>query len=115
MDEHSIRFVAEDFFVSPQLKPEDLEDVWDFGIRSVINNRPDGEGGERQPRHVDLQHAAQQLGLNYAFLPVVPNAWTDADLEVMRLLLKELPRPILAFCHTGGRSAAFFREAQMSL
>ncbi len=35
--------VTDQFFVSPQITADDIADAAAQGIRSVINNRPDGE------------------------------------------------------------------------
>ena len=38
-----------DFAVAPQLDASDMSEAAKAGFRSVINNRPDGEGGPDQP------------------------------------------------------------------
>jgi len=42
------------------------------GFKSVINNRPDFEGGPDQPTNASIEAAAKAAGLRYAFLPVQP-------------------------------------------
>jgi uncharacterized protein (TIGR01244 family) len=81
------------------------------GFKSVINNRPDFEGGPDQPTSAVMEAAAQAAGLQYAFLPV--NGAYQSPEEIARFadLLKALPKPILAFCRSGARSGKLYRAA----
>ena len=42
-----------------QLFPEHMAEVASRWFRSVINNRPDGEGGPEQPSSADIEAAAR--------------------------------------------------------
>lgn len=107
--------ITEDFAVSAQLSPEHFAELARHGFRSVINNRPDGEDGPSQPRDEELRAAAEAHGIFYAHLPV-PNLQFDARAVVhMRALIGELPKPALAFCRTGNRSAGLYRAAHPEL
>lgn len=90
---------------APQLGPEAMAAVAAAGFRSVINNRPDGEGGPEQPLSATVQAAAQAAGLQYAHLPVLGSMQTPEQARAMAELLATLPKPILAFCRSGARSA----------
>ncbi len=46
----SYQSLSPDFAVSPQLQPADMQALAAAGFKSVIINRPDGEGGSDQPR-----------------------------------------------------------------
>jgi uncharacterized protein (TIGR01244 family) len=104
--------VAENFSVAPQLQPGDFADIAQRGFHSVINNRPDGEGGPDQPRDDALRAAAEAVGLAYVPLPIPSRNFGDEPVERMRSLLAVLPKPILAFCRTGTRSTALYRRAR---
>jgi uncharacterized protein (TIGR01244 family) len=99
------------FSTAPQLDPQAMAWVAGQGFRSVINNRPDFEGGPDQPTSAAIQAAAAAAGLHYAFLPVHPAIQTAQDIERMSKLLAELPKPILAFCRTGTRSGKLYHAA----
>lgn len=103
--------VAEDFSVAPQLHPNDLAELARLGFRSIINNRPDGEGGPDQPTGEQMRAAAEAAGLAYVHLPSAPSADDPTVIDKMRTTLKDLPQPVLAFCRTGTRSAKLFRAA----
>lgn len=106
--------LTSDFAVAPQLSPGDLPEIARLGYRSVINNRPDGEGGPEQPHSSELGAAAEAAGLAYAFVPVTPAAADSNAVEQVRTLLGELPRPILAFCRSGARSTKLYNAASAS-
>jgi sulfide:quinone oxidoreductase len=103
-----------DFATSPQLAPDDFAAVAAAGFRSVINNRPDLEGGDLQPTSAQLAAAATRAGLRYVYMPVVPSEITAQTVAEFAALMADLPGPILAFCYTGGRAAKLYRLATES-
>ena len=54
-----------DFSVSPQLATTDFVFLAQQGFKTVINNRPDGEGGGAQPTSPEMERAATVAGLHY--------------------------------------------------
>lgn len=111
MNAISVQPLAPDLSVAPQLGPEAMAAVARAGFRSVINNRPDFEGGPGQPTHASIEAAAREAGLAYAFLPVAPGFQTPDEVARFAELMAALPKPILAFCRTGTRSSKLFRAA----
>lgn len=103
--------VADDVVVSGQISPSDFPELARLGIRSVINNRPDGEGGSSQPSASALHAAADTVDIFYADLPVASLEFDARTISRMRALVGELPRPVLAFCGSGKRSAALYYAA----
>jgi uncharacterized protein (TIGR01244 family) len=81
------------------------------GFRSVINNRPDFEHGPQQPTNAAIEAAAHAAGLEYRFLPVDGGYQSPEEIAEFAQLLKDLPRPILAFCRSGARSTRLFIAA----
>jgi uncharacterized protein (TIGR01244 family) len=100
--------------VTGQLFEEHLQWIAAQGFRSVINNRPDLEGGPSQPLHDQIAKAAEQAGLKCAYLPVVPLAYKPQDIAQLQELLKTLPKPILMFCRSGARSTQMYHTARSS-
>ena len=96
-----------DVSVAPQLGPEAMAPVAAAGYKSVINNRPDFEGGPDQPTNSQIEAAAKAAGLVYVFLPVAPGYQSPEEIARFAELLATLPKPILAFC----RSGKLFRAA----
>jgi len=99
------------FGTTGQIDPSQLEDILAQGYKSVINNRPDFEGGPSQPLNEEIEAKAKSLGLQYVYLPVVSGAITPDQVIEMARLLKTLPNPILAFCRSGARSSNLYQLA----
>ena len=97
--------LSADFCVAPQLDPSAMAEAAAAGIRSIINNRPDFEGGPNQPTHASMQAAALAAGLEYRFLPVNGGYQSPEEIAAFAQLLASLPTPILAFCRSGARSS----------
>ena len=106
-----INALSEDVAVAPQLMPEDMAAVAAAGLRSVIINRPDFEGGPEQPTAAEVAAAAVAAGMRCEYQPVVSGAMTQADVDRFAELLDQLPRPVLAFCRSGTRSSILYRAA----
>ena len=100
-----------DVSVAPQLGPEAMAEAKAAGFRSVINNRPDFEGGASQPTNASIEAAARAAGLEYAFLPVASNFQSLEEIARFGELIASLPKPILAFCRSGTRSGRLWRTA----
>lgn len=98
--------------VTAQLQPQDMPAIAAAGFRSIINNRPDFEGGPGQPTSAQLEAAARQAGLHYQYLPVPPAMHSLEQARSMASTVATLPSPVLAFCRSGRRSAALYRMGQ---
>ncbi len=104
--------LAPDFATAPQLSPEQMRDVAEAGFRTIVNNRPDGEGGPQQPTSEAMRAAAEAAGLRYEYLPVQSGHITVNDAVRLAELLEQAPAPVLAFCRSGTRSGVLYRAAQ---
>lgn len=104
--------ISDQFATTAQLRQEDMPELARAGFRSVVNNRPDYEGGAEQPAGASLREAANAAGLAYAHLPVSPSRLTEDEVERFSGLLDSLPKPIVGFCRTGTRSRKLHEAAQ---
>lgn len=111
MDAPQVQQLSPDVCVAPQLEPTAMAWAAQNGFKSVINNRPDFEGGPTQPTNEVMAAAAQAAGLRYAFLPVNGAYQSPEEIAQFARLLDELPKPILAFCRSGARSGKLYRAA----
>jgi uncharacterized protein (TIGR01244 family) len=75
-----------------------------MGFKTVVNNRPDGEGGADQPTSAMMEAAAHAAGLIYDYLPVISGQITEQQAKKFAELLATRPAPLLAFCRSGARS-----------
>lgn len=98
-----IRKVTDGFAVAPQITEDDVQAIADAGYKTLIANRPDGEGGIDQPRMGAIRTRAEALGLSFVAIPF-SGAPTPDILERFGAALSEAPAPVLAYCRTGTRS-----------
>lgn len=95
--------VAADFFVAPQLTAEDFAAARAHGIRTVINNRPDGEA-EDQLGDEAARAAAAAHGLDYVYVPVVSGGIGPEAMTAFAEAVDQHEGPYLAYCRSGTRS-----------
>lgn len=107
-----VQAIAADVCVAPQLSADAVAEAARLGFKSVVNNRPDFEGGPDQPTSASIGAAAQAAGLEYRHLPVAGGYQSPEEAAQMARLLRELPRPVLMFCRSGARSARLYALAQ---
>lgn len=100
------------FSTSPQLSITEVAEIAALGYKTIINNRPDGEGGPEQPTSAQIEQAAQAHGLHYIYLPVISGSMTDDNVQQMAGLLADVPQPVLAFCRSGTRSTNLYNRAK---
>ncbi|TDL79442.1 TIGR01244 family phosphatase [Palleronia sediminis] len=93
--------------VAGQVAPEDISTIAAGGFRSVICNRPDGEGPD-QPSFAEIEAAARAAGLDARYLPIEGGKVSDADADAFGRALDEMPGPTLAYCRTGMRSVTLW-------
>jgi len=113
MSSPAVQQLSADVCVSGQLDTAAMAWAAHAGFKSVINNRPDFEGGPDQPTSASIEAAARAAGLAYAHLPVAPALQTPEQIAAFARLLAELPKPILAFCRSGARSGKLFQAASI--
>ena len=106
-----IRTLTAELSVAPQIAITDLRAVADAGFRSVICNRPDGEGPD-QPVYSEIERSAVEQGLQVRFLPAESGKVSDEQGAAFAKFMAELPKPVLAFCSTGMRSTTMWALTQ---
>jgi sulfide:quinone oxidoreductase len=111
--EMQIRRITEGVAVGAQMEPSDVAEIAAAGYKSVICNRPDGEG-PGQPPFDGIAREAERLGLQFRYLPVVSGQVTEANAADFGKAVDELPGPVFAFCRTGTRCAALWSLDQGS-
>ena len=109
MNAPHVQQLSAEVCAAPQLDPPAMAWAAQAGFKSVINNRPDFEGGPDQPTSAQMEQAAKAAGLVYAYLPVDPADHTPEQIAHFAQLLKDLPKPVLAYCRSGNRSSMLYR------
>lgn len=103
---------TEHFATAPQISPQDMAAIAAHGFHTVINNRPDGEGGPDQPTSQAMAQAAHAVGLAYHYLPVISGQITPEQVADFAALVNAAPGPVLAFCRSGARSTNIWHMGQ---
>ncbi len=103
--------LAPQVYVTGQLYETDLELAAKQGVRSIMNNRPDGEA-PGQPLSADLAKAAEDLGMTFVNVPIDARSISREDVEAFAKACDELERPLLIFCRSGARSMKVWELAE---
>jgi len=90
----------------------DIETLAEAGIRTIVNNRPDGED-PGQLSAAEARRIAEGLGITYHHIPVTGPSLSRADVDAFATVLATAPTPIVAHCRSGTRSALLWALARM--
>lgn len=99
-----LHWLNDNLAVSGQLSAKNIDELSSMKIKSIICNRPDFETDDAQPTAESVSIECKRNEIEFFFHPVQSNFQTELDAEKMAELLKSLPKPIVAYCRTGGRS-----------
>ena len=99
--------ISSQLSVSEQILPSQVREIAEAGFKSIICNRPDGEGAD-QPLFAEIDAAAKTAGLVTAYQPIVSGKVGDEDALAFGRLMDTLPKPIFAYCRTGTRSTTLW-------
>lgn len=103
--------VENQVYVCGQLQEADFAELARQGVKTIINNRPDGEEATQVP-HARAAELAALNGLEYHFIPVGRDPLTLEMVDRFATVLKDSPRPIVAYCRSGARSNTLFSYAK---
>jgi sulfide:quinone oxidoreductase len=105
-----IKRISSQLSVSAQIGIADVQAIADLGFKSIVCNRPDGEGADQVGfKEIELQ--AHRLGLSTHYLPVDTGKVTDGQGAEFGSLMNGLPQPVLAYCRSGLRSTTLWALA----
>ena len=104
-----IRQINDEYSVTGQITPEDLDEIKTMGFKSVVCHRPDHEQ-PGQPEFADIAARARELGLEITPIPVGGMGVTADAVREMVDALDEFPRPMLGFCRSGARSTTIYQQ-----
>jgi uncharacterized protein (TIGR01244 family) len=113
-DPNAPRALTKDVSVGGQITVADVKAVKDKGFKTIVNMRPDSEAPE-QAKYPEMQHAAQEAGLGYGYIPLkkgAPIAATSA--EALDSVLTRMPKPVFLFEETPERPAKVWALAEAS-
>ncbi len=90
--------------VAGRLDGADIEELARAGVRTIINNRPDGEDPGQLPA-ADARELAEAHGIAYHHIPITAASLTRADVDAFAATLRDAAEPVVAHCRSGTRSA----------
>jgi uncharacterized protein (TIGR01244 family) len=82
----------------------DIEALAAAGVRTIVNNRPDGED-PGQLAAADARAIATAHDVAYHHIPVTGPSLSAADVDAFAAVLANAAEPIVAHCRSGTRSA----------
>ena len=112
-----INTIDTEISVSPQITAADVAEIAKAGFKTIICNRPDGEGND-QPLFHEIEEAAGKRSIATHYLPVKSGVVSDDDAASFGKMLDAAPKPVLAYCRTGTRSVTLWslsRAGKMAL
>ena len=109
-----VKQVSKEFSVSAQITADEIRGLAEQGVRSLICNRPDGEGAD-QPNVTEIEAAAAEAGMALVYLPVISGKFSGKDVSDFLAALQRLPAPVHAYCRTGTRSITLWALSQRRL
>jgi uncharacterized protein (TIGR01244 family) len=89
--------------VTGRLDRSDLEALARAGVRTIINNRPDGEDPGQLPA-AEARRIAELHGLTYRHIPMTAATLSRSDVDAFAAALRDAPAPLVAHCRSGTRS-----------
>ena len=106
-----IRKISARVSVAPQICAGDVSQIAAAGYKTIMNNRPDGEGMDQTPSAV-IEAEAKAHNLAYVYLPIVSSNITPQNIEDFGKVLSNAEGPILAYCRTGTRCTNMWALAE---
>lgn len=86
-----------------KLDRADIEALAASGVRTIVNNRPDGEDPGQLPAE-EARRLAEARGIAYHHIPVTAATLTRGDVDAMEAVLATAERPVVLHCRSGTRS-----------
>ncbi len=90
--------------VAGRLDRADIDALAAEGVRTIINNRADGEDPGQLPA-TEARRLAEAHGIAYHHIPITAATLSRADVDAFAAALREAPAPVVAHCRSGTRSA----------
>jgi len=98
--------------VAGRLDRADIDALAGAGVRTIINNRPDGEDPGQLPA-AEARRLAEAHGIAYHHIPITAATLSRADVDTFAAALRDAPGPVVAHCRSGTRSALLWALTRM--
>jgi sulfide:quinone oxidoreductase len=98
--------------IAGRLDRADIDALARAGVRTIVNNRPDGEDPGQLPAAEAKQLAAAH-GIAYHHIPITAATLTRGDVDAFAATLRDAAQPVVAHCRSGTRSALLWALTRM--
>src|SRR5438105_3681519 len=98
--------------VAGKLDPADIEALAASGVRTIVNNRPDGEDPGQLPA-AEARRVAEAHGVAYHHIPMTAATLTRGDVDAFAEVLATAAQPIVVHCRSGTRSTLLWALTRM--
>jgi len=106
-----IRRLCDNYAVSPQINPEDVEKIKEAGFGTIICNRPDMEIPPSHHASV-VKKAAEAAGLKFVEIPLTHQTMSLELAKEQRAVIDACDGPAFAYCASGTRSSIVWALGQ---
>ena len=96
--------IIEDYVVSEQITPDDINTIKKAGFKTIFCNRPNNEENN-QITVESIEKVAEESGIKFIHQPVIGGQITQADVDQFSDYYDASEKPIFAYCRTGTRSS----------
>ena len=98
--------------VTGRLERADIDALAQAGVRTIVNNRPDGEDPGQVPA-AEARRLAEAHGIAYHHIPITAASLTRADVDAFAAALREAEALVVAHCRSGTRSTLLWALTRM--
>jgi uncharacterized protein (TIGR01244 family) len=105
--------IADDLYISSQLRPENVSTLKRLGIKTIVDIRPDGEAADQTPS-AEIKTVSIGHGLGFHYIPVPHENIPFSAVEALDQALTPQARPALLYCRTGRRAVRLLALVQAS-
>jgi uncharacterized protein (TIGR01244 family) len=99
----SLMTLAPGLTAAGALSAADIEELAASGVKTIINNRPDGEDPGQLPAG-EARRLCDAHGIAYHHIPFTGPTLTRADIDAFEAVLMSASHPMVAHCRSGTRS-----------
>ena len=112
MDTINLKSISGNHFVSGQIQIDNIEGLANFGIKLIINNRPDNEEFN-QISSILLKDKAESFGIKFIDIPFAAGTLSREKILDFSNLIKNNHEKSLFYCRSGARSSLIWGLASV--
>jgi sulfide:quinone oxidoreductase len=105
--------LSDNYSVTMQIDPDDVESFAQDGFKTIICNRPDGEEFG-QPTSASVREACEKHGIAFHMIPMRGSAVSPDMLQQFLDVIRNADGPVLGYCRSGTRSAILWQVASQT-